>query len=76
MVKCLKFRTISGDLIKEVPFNYNYPEDWEEIMGAGEDWSFIKIPEGYTLDWIDYTPGTKTVTYYLLEGVIKWPKQL
>lgn len=71
MVKRLQFRTISGYLIKEVPFNYNYPEDWEAIMEAGEDCSYIKIPEGYTLDWITYYPSTKTVIYYLLEGEIK-----
>lgn len=69
MVKKLKFIAIGNrGLLKEESYNYNYPEDWEDLMNPGGEYSSVKVPDGFLVDWISYTPALEQVTYYCLEG--------
>lgn len=68
MVKKLKFITIDGRVLKEESYNYNYPEDWEDLMDPGGEYSSVEIPDGFVVDWISYFPSLEQVNYYCLEG--------
>ena len=67
MVKKLKFISITGDVLKVEYYNYKYPEDWENLMDPGGEYSTVKVPGGFVVDWISYLPSLEQLNYYCVE---------
>lgn len=73
MVKKLIFRKFlpyygETNIIKEVNYHYNWPEDWEYLMDPEDVVKWAKL-DGYKIDFISYTPETQTLNYFCKEVV-------
>lgn len=56
-----------SEMIKEEVFHYNWPEDWEDIMWPGGEYSTVKIPEGYKVDAVIFDSDNNEIHYFLKE---------
>ena len=63
MVKKLIFKNLSGTIIQEEDFIYQYPEDWEGLMDPDGENTWLRAPRGFKVKFICYNPEMQTIIY-------------